>query len=212
MKTRVLLPILFVVCLTSSPATAQLRDSLRSYFSHRPKVIAGFDTRRSFLFSADARIFGLRGGLEFGRKIRLGMGYYALSSPFYRTIIDDAAGGDTLYPKFDLKYFSPYAEYVLFQDKRWEFSTPVQLGFGSISLRDTLTGLPISRQGISLFELSIVGHYKFFSWIGLGAGIGYRQILTRDAIIEESLSAPIYSLKIKIFLGVIYRAVFPKKE
>ncbi|MCB0397838.1 MAG: hypothetical protein KDD36_14395 [Flavobacteriales bacterium] len=211
MKIRVALVLIVASCIWK-PATSQVLDSLLLYLKQKPKFIFAFDTRRSFLFASDAKIFGMKAGLEFGKKIRMGAGIYSLASPFYREVIDEHPNGtaDTSQARFRLTYFSPYVEYVLLQDKHWEFSMPLQLGFGKVSLKDTATGVTLRDQGINLFELSIVGHYKFWSWIGIGSGIGYRQVLTRNRVIEESLSAPVYSLKIKIFLGPIYRAVFPK--
>ncbi|MCB0430015.1 MAG: hypothetical protein H6585_12345 [Flavobacteriales bacterium] len=199
---------LLVTCLPIC-SHGQFLDSIRSSLREKPKFLFGFDSRRSFLFSSDAAIFGIKAGLDYGSKVRMGAGYYFLSSPFYRKFITYP---DTVYARFDLAYFSPYIEYVLLHDTHWECSVPLQLGFGSIGLRDTATGENVRQQGITLLELSIVGHYKIWDWLGVGSGVGYRQALVGSRIIEESVSAPIYLVKLKIFTGVIYRKFFPKRD
>jgi hypothetical protein len=62
------------------------------------------------------------------------------------------------------------------------------------------------------YEASLVGHYKILKWIGIGSGLGFQLMLKDNPAIMENFNTPVYSIKIKIFLGDIYRSVFPPKK
>ncbi len=207
--------ILYFTILSCYNIEAGVLDSLGHSLKQKPKFIFSFDARRSFVNNQNAKLSGFKFGLEFDNRIRLGLGIYDLSSPFFRSIpyTDSTGEVDTAHTRLKFGYISPYIEYVLFQNDRWEFSIPLQLGAGSIALEAIdSSGLVFDERPLGILELSITGHYKVFQWIGIGSGVGYRFAFNKEQVVRKSLSSPVYMIKVKVFLGYVYRQIFPKKE
>lgn len=187
---------------------AAARDSTKT---NKVRVVFSFDARQSFLAEKKVKIGGLKTGLEFNGKWRFGFGLYDLSSPVYKSLY---ISNDTLATGVKVSYIGLYAEYVFFQNKKWEFSIPLIYGQGNTRLEepDKKDALVYSKESISLLDISVNGHYRVFRWIGIGAGFGYRYMLNDEAIIKESFDAPIYIIKIKLFVGDIYNMLFTEKK
>jgi hypothetical protein len=49
-------------------------------------------------------------------------------------------------------------------------------------------------------------------WFGVGAGVGYRLMLLDNPAKKHSFNSPIYTVKLKLFVGEIIRSVFPPKK
>lgn len=207
----------FLLLLLSQLATAQLLDSLRFCIKQKPKFSIKIDSRNSFISSQRAPIFSLKLGVEFNNILRIGGGYNtlkaALSTPHF---IKDSVGKvvDTVSAHLKLDYLSYYIEYAFYQTKRWEMAIPMQIGIG-YSYYDYKLGdkkSSFSKQTIVVYETNLVGHYKIFSWVGVGVGIGYRVMLLGNKKLEENFNSPIYVFKIKFFLVDAYKAMFSKSS
>ena len=182
----------------------------------KPRPMLSFDNRRSFLLNRGVRIAGIKMGMEFEGRWRGGFGLYWLRSPIDELRIVDSGpdAGDTVLARIRFAYIGPYSEVLLFNNKKWEFSAPFTIGFGNSRLEytDPAGIVRVLREvTVPLITLNFTGHYKIFSWLGLGAGIGYRKTISGNPIVEDNFDAPFGILKLKLFLGPIYRAVFPKK-
>jgi len=121
---------------------------------------------------------------------------------------------DTFVSTLKLLYISGYAEYIYFYKKHWEISIPIQFGagFSRYSYKAGDKTYYTDNQFGFIYEATTDIVYKPFSWIGLGAGFGYRLLLFGEMEIIRQFSSPIYSLGIKLYLSPVYRAVFPKKN
>lgn len=190
----------------------RLGDTIHTSFHTKPKFFLGFDTRRSFISNRDVKIFGLRAGLEWNHRVRLGIGLYGLLSPYLRSYerLNDSTGLlDTIAAPLRFGYLSGFAEYVVVNKKRWELSVPLHLGLGS----SRFEGFEAETEGgFLLTELSLQAQYKILKWIGLGGGVGYRWLIIPNNKVQEDFNSPIYIFKIKIFMGEIVKAVFKKKD
>lgn len=202
---------LVLFCVYSPSGFSQQEDSV---VKSKPKFVFSFDARRSFVASQNARIGGIKIGLEYNGEMRYGLGIYNLATPFYRNVLSQDSNGNyvLIHTKFSFGYVSPYAEYVWINHKKWEVSVPIQIGFGSIGLdyadgRGNYANVPVM-----VLEPSINAHYKFFPWVGVGAGVGYRWTISGDKTVTQTFSSPIYIIKLKVFVGYIYRKIFPKKK
>ncbi len=207
----------FCCLLCSLPALGQAVDSVVTKPSLKTKLILHFDSRRSVVLDRNSKITGIRAGLQFAGRWRSGLGTYFLRPPIRITGVVNAGTeeADTVTAEIKFSYLSVFAEYVWLQNRKWEFSVPLTFGVGSTRLQyvaDQGKLTTLKRIPISLVELSVNGHYKFFSWLGLGAGFGYRKTLTGRPIIEQAFDAPFYIIKIKIFLGPVYDAIFKKEK
>lgn len=200
---RICFWILFSLC-CARPASAQGLNKpadLAEAFQSSPRLILGFDSRRSFISRRDVRIFGVRAGLNFDDKARAGWGIYFLASPFRRTFeVPNPATMelDTIDSQLSFVYMSVWFEYVLLTTKRWELSAPLHLGLGTIDF----PGVPnLSGTNVLLTELVAQGHYKIFPFVGLGAGVGFRKILLGGQSIRNNFDAPIYKFSVKVWLS-----------
>jgi hypothetical protein len=223
---------LFFVFLNSSNAysqtdtTKQEEKKVKDY-----KFIFGFDSRISWVLDTRTRFNGVKIGVEYMGKDRVGIGFYGVKNPIIikdiPTIVDSTPvfnGFDTvLVPVLDtLNYLTHYSYTTIFLDhifiarRKWELSMPLQLGAGTavIDYTNPVTSqkVEVVKFGFLVTEISVAGHYKIFPWIGVGTGIGYRSMITKDKQVKKAFDAPIIVFKLKIFLGDLYRGVFPKKK
>jgi hypothetical protein len=172
------------------------------------RLVFNFDARYSFIDRESVRISGVKVGVEWKETVRTGLGMYFLSSTLHGMVPDPAGSTVPLEARLRFGYFAGFAEYILHHSERWEVSVPLQAGMGTLFYEffDS-DGKPhrVDRQGIFLVEPSVSGHYKLFYWIGVGAGAGYRQIINPEIKLAHDLNAPIYYLKIKLFIGELIK-------
>jgi hypothetical protein len=111
---------------------------------------------------------------------------------------------------------SLFYDYIWLRTKRWDLTTPIHLGSGNISISylDT-TGqrsAPFLSQSVGMLGFGGAAQFKVFRWFALGAGVGYRKMLTRDINIGRSLTAPYYQFQLKLLVGELYRMTFRRRE
>lgn len=184
-------------------------DSVLVRAPHR-RVVVQFDQRFSPLNGKLVGINGLKLGIDWRGRLRLGLGAYRLSGgvPTRGALPVGLPPGSGTELRF--RYVAAYGEYVLIGTPRWEVSTPTQLGFGRVFVR---YHLPDGRREQSpidhiwLVEPSVVGHMRIFRWVGVGAGVGYRQLLFLNSEQERELSGFIVLGRVKLFLGDLYKIV-----
>ncbi|RTQ47827.1 hypothetical protein EJV47_18080 [Hymenobacter gummosus] len=176
---------------------------------HR-RVVFQFDQRFSFLQQELVGIQGVKLGVEWRGRLRTGVGVYFLSSAIPTTAPVPSFVPPGSQDRVRFRYAVLYGEYVLIGNPRWELSTPLQAGLGQYYLRyrypdGTVYRTP--RRNIWLIEPTIGGHMRVFRWVGLGAGVGYRQALLTEDRLEDDLSGAIFYGRVKLFLGDLYKVV-----
>lgn len=198
----------------STHASAQFFDTLRQSFKARPKFFFQFDSYNSVVTGSRANAKGFKTGLDFDRKIRLGIGYFWLNPDVVEK--RKIENGDTVRAQLKSGYFTVGAEYVLLNKDPWQVSVPVHLGFGkSFFVYPDPTSeadKKIASNGIILFEPAVTGHYKIIKWVGVGFGVGYRVMLKNNPEVIDNFNSPIYVLRIKIFFDEIYYSIFPAQR
>ncbi len=200
---------------TSAQIINRPSDIRKAFLSGESKIICGFDSRRSFVSNRDVKILGARAGVEMDGKIRTGFGIYFLRSPFYRTFFfndPQTQEPDTVLARLRFNYMTFFVEPVLLSTRRWEVSFPLHLGVGDSQYEAIGPIDAFTLRTVVLTELGVQGHYKIFPWIGLGAGVGFRQMIRGNQYVREDFNAPTYSFAIKIFTGYIINKLFGKEE
>lgn len=202
-----LLAVLLPLSAAAGPAVPA--DSSRVRQPHR-RLVFQFDQRYSLLQRELVGINGLKLGVEWRGRLRTGVGLYFLSSA-----INTRAEVPSFVPpgstdKIRFRYGVLYGEYVLLGTPRWELSTPLQAGAGYYYVRyqypnGTVYHSP--RKTIWLVEPTVGGHMRVFRWVGLGAGVGYRQALLTEDKLEDDISGVIFYGRVKLFLGDLYKVV-----
>ena len=210
--------VLVWLCSAAPPLLAQpvLPDSaaVEPEKKRAAKPVFNFDTRYSFIDDETVRISGVKFGVEWRQKVRTGFGLYLLSTTLTQQLAPLPGTTDPVTANLRFGYIAGFGEYIIFQNKKWELSTPNQVGLGNLhyDFKDSNGNLQRThRQRILVLEPSVTGHYKFFYWLGLGAGAGYRQIVNPEHRLAHDLNAPIYYAKVKLFVGELYRELIRKK-
>lgn len=167
----------------------------------------------SFLLNEKVKFKGIRVGAELGQKLRFGIGIYRLDKPI--DLAPLRADIDTINRQLRFEYYNLFWDYVVYEDFRWELSLPFSFGraFGKIDTFSLKNNSYRGQMEVDSTSIATVGFdcaYRVFPWIGLGGGIGYRQAFAPKEI-REKLNAPFYTIKIKIFLGYLFKAIFKRK-
>ena len=187
-------------------------DRFLTSFGTKPSLDVKFDSRFSFIRNVNVKTFGMKVGLNFNHRFKLGLGANSMITASTTKI---ANLDDTVAVSIDYSYWSPYMEYVYYSSKKWEFSLMVQLGVGEAkySFRDIYGEL---KSGFNTFiityEPAMQIDYRIIPWVALGTGIGYKMELYRNnGGVTEPLSSPQFILKLKVYLGKIYRTIIGRK-
>jgi hypothetical protein len=183
----------------------------------KPRFFLQYDRYNSFVSEKGANISGLKAGLEFGKKFRFGIGIYNLVSDVieYKKLTPEQAAdapADTVKAQLKMGYVPLCFEYIFYDKNRWQFGLPVHLGFGETYFNyfdKAGKTQRIKGQNVVLTDIVISGQFKVVKWVGLGAGIGVRMMLVDNPDINRDFNSPLYNIRLKIFLGEIYRSVFP---
>ncbi len=213
---RLFFNILFIFFLISVQLKAQFVDSISEAVKSKPKLSLRLDNRYSFTATSPSKIVGFKVGAEFKDRFRVGGGYNQLNSKITKDVYIESDGKiiDTVPSSLRMSYMSYFIEYVFYRDKRWEFSIPLQIGIGNTHYEYRYGDFKFKNNWSMIinYEASVSGHYRIIKWFGIGAGFGYQLMLKDNPAIEENFNTPIYVIKFKIFLGDIYRSVFPAKK
>lgn len=189
------------------------KDSL--YLKKKPwfDLVAGFDDRNLFLAKPNTKIDGIKLGIELFHRYRFGYSFFFLGKT--RPLDAIFREKDTVQQQLKLTYMGPFFEYVAYEDFRWEVSFPFNLGFGQGKIdTNTISKENKGRRITSNLIFTSAGmnaHYRVFHWLGLGAGIGYSHVFTKEPAIRKVLNSPYYAIRVKLFLGGLYRCVFKPK-
>lgn len=178
------------------------------------KLLFSFDSRNSVLLNQQARMFGFRFGLEMFNRYRVGLGWYGLRG--FVDLPQEIRPNDVLLQSLKFAYTTLFLEYVIYEDFKWEAvaSLPFGRGTGIIDTISTVHNVLGQRRAgdVSVLAPSVGGHYKLFYWLGVGSGVGYRFVIAPNRNVRQSLSAPFYVIKVKLFLGGIYKSLFKREQ
>ena len=188
------------------PARTQLLDSIALFTREAPRPFIRLDMKGSFVSNHSARMVGVKLGLEHARRFQYGAGYSFLFSAVERERLVDGLGmKDT---RLRLGYLNAYVDYAFYQRGPWEVRIPVQIGVGraSVVYRDADDRTQVLfRSGVIIYEPCMTVQYRFLRYFGVGAGWGYRLVMRTRHSLDERLTAPIYTLGLRIFFEDIYR-------
>lgn len=190
---------LFFAFLTVSSSQAQtFENEIKQAISSRPKFEFKFDGRNSFISQSGVRFFGIKAGLQFDRKVSVGLGYNFLWSSLKEDLIK---AGQVQSSELVFRYFSPYLDYVFYRDSRWQLSIPVQIGLGESFYRpiEGKQGKRYERGFVASYEPAIAFEYRFLEYFGIGMGVGYRLMLIPNRRVEEQFTSPVYIFKLKVY-------------
>lgn len=206
--------ILFFYCAVSH---AQFLDSLHDIFNHKSSIDARLESRNSFIDNQIMSVTGVRLGVAFQRKLRIGGGVSWLKSDFKRDFYlqNELGKTDTISKFLKMGYLAYYIDFVFYKTKRWQLSVPIQAGTGFTWWKNDKNYLVREKEKkyfLVLYEPGITVQFKAFKWFGLGADVAYRFTLVNSKKIGEKLNSPTYSFKILVWFDQLYYELFPNSK
>ncbi len=176
-----------------------------------------FDNRNERYYETRARMNGVKIGLEFYKRFRVGVGFYG-NNNFYQINFPDVSEDHRFSGRFS--YATTFAEVVFYRSFRWELSTSLARGTGQILLNtyEAKTSIPeLVKQdtlnNIRLYDYGVNAQFKIFPWFGIGVGAGYRWLnLPAEPELQGLFSDPYFDFKIKVFLGYAIKGIFSPEK
>lgn len=211
MRTGRVLVFFIALCLQLN---AQLFDSLPSVFRQKQSIDARLESRYSFIGGDVAAMNGVRLGIAYQRKLRMGGGLSWLNTPLpARVPVYETATGFRNWKYLKFAYLCYYIDVVFYKTKRWQLSVPLQLGTGMMWYQHKrgyhlTTGE--TKYFILFYEPGITVQYKITKWFGLGSDVAYRFALKDNRRVPQRLSSPTYSFKILFWFDQLYFDLFPE--
>ena len=196
------------------PAQTNTHDSVYASMHGRISIGGGFDSRNSFISNRRAHIWGIKGAVEFGELIQLGIGYNRLDDDITREVyfFNENSAFDSAQGELRMDYFSWYARYVFYRKGRWKFSViPFQLGIGRSRYMYMQNGEKAftGKRTIIVYETGFSISFKICRWLGVGADAGVRWMVKDNPAIPEKFNSPTYAFYAVIYWTEILRAVAP---
>ena len=176
------------------------------------KFDLSFDARQTIIGNTQARLGGLRIGMEYRRVNRFGLGIYNFSDGV-KTNSLSSIGPDVSLANLNLSYFSIYYERVLAFNKYIEWSTTIHRGIGNISGYYVIGTGPTAElknfdQVVRPLEISTTNYFHLTYFISVGVGVGYRYIRNVPTEITKVYNAPIALFRFRFkFIKMIAGAV-----
>jgi hypothetical protein len=211
-------PVLIICFVLSSLCYhAQFLDSLHDVFNNKSSIDARLESRNSFINNQLISVTGLRLGVAYQKKLRVGGGISWMKSnfkvPFYK--LNELGKPDTLLNYLKFMYLCYYIDFVFYKTKRWQLSVPIQAGTGlawyQAQKKINFNGGD-KKSFLLIYEPGITVQFKIFKYIGLGSDVAYRFTLKKGKKIGEFLNSPTYSFKVLIWFDQAFYSIFPNSK
>ena len=211
-----LIIILSGTILTVRTCQANEIDTLLYSLQQKPKLFLNFVPINSYISGDIANFSGVRVGLNYNKRIKFGVGYFALtsSSVVSPVIIDDDGLAYQTSGELNFHFFSVTTEYIFYRKDPWQFSfIPLQFGLGRASYdyirRSEERRVATKGETVFILHPDFNAQYSILNWLGLGASLGYRVSLNGSKNVREDFNSPTFSLTLKVFVDELYKMAFP---
>jgi len=195
---------------------AQFLDTLHVALNGSKTFDFRFESRNSFVNHDRIEVQSLKFGVTFGRKISVGGGYSWLKTPMFEKYkFNDAEikKDTTINRRVRLNYLTYYVDYIFYKSKRWQYSIPTQFGTGFAKFSYDYKGVKNEAKYLFfLYEPGINVKFKIFTWLGVGANVGYRIVFKNTKYLTNKFNSPVYSGGVIIYWDQLALALFPKNK
>jgi len=211
-----LLSLIFCSVLAGKSSNAQVLDTVSYSLKQKPKLFLNFVPFNSYISRDIANFSGIRVGLNYNKRIKFGVGYFALtnSSVVSPVVIEDDGPAYETSGELNFHFFSVTTEYIFYQQSPWQFSfIPLQLGLGRASYdyirRSEFRRVATKAETVFIIHPDFNAQYTVLDWLGFGASLGYRVSLNGSKNVREDFNSPTFSLTLKVFVDELYKMAFP---
>lgn len=195
---------------------AQFLDTIKSVTKKRPSIDIRLESRHSFISNGIVKVSGVRLGLIFQKKLKVGIGYSWLNSDVSQNIeIINSEGKKQIVKNYlEFNYGALYTDFVFYKENRWQLSVPLQLGVGTAWFQHTNSNVKVlsKKHFLLLYEPGISVQYKLVKWFGVGADIGYRFTLKNTQYVGDKLNSPAYAFKLLFWFDQLFYTIAPKHQ
>jgi hypothetical protein len=204
---------------------AQLLDTLRDFLNSKYSVDVRLESRNSIISNELTSISGVRIGLTFKRKLRLGGGLSWLKTDGHSwlktnvtkdfTVLNENGNPSVIKKYLKFVYVCHYLDFVFHKTQHWQLSVPIQLGTGYLWFQENKIysfGNKETKYFLVFYEPGITLQYKLFKWLGSGADITYRFALQDRKKTGVQLSNLSLTFKALFYFDYLFYELFPKHE
>lgn len=214
MRTRIFILLFILLCYYGR---SQFMDTLHAAFHGHKTFDFRFESRNSFVDYERVEVQSLKFGVTFGKKLSVGGGYSWLKTKLYEDfhVFDPEVKSDVIIKRrVKLNYMCYYVDFIFYKSKRWQYSIPTQFGTGFSRFEYSYKSPEIikSKYLVFLYEPGVNVKYKIFTWLGVGANVGYRLVFKNNKYLAKKFNSPIYSAGVIIYWDQLALAVFPKNK
>ncbi len=210
---------ILVVLLIHLSVHAQYLDTMHAVFNHKSSIDARLESRNSFINNELISVTGVRLGVAFQRKLRIGGGFSWLKSEVKKVDYGKSDNGtivDTTTRFLKFGYLCYYIDFVFYKTKRWQLSVPIQAGTGISWLQQDKKIRPSlfkrTNYLLVLYEPGITVQFKITKWLGLGTDVAYRFTLKNNKYVGEKLNSPTYAFKVLFWADQLFYDLFPNSK
>lgn len=210
------IPAIIIFIIISFNCKGQFLDTFKVFLRSRPSVDARLESRYSFFNHSATKVTGVRLGLSFRRKLRVGIGYSWLDADVIdKKIITDANGKLITTNEFmKFGYICYYADFVFHKTKRWQLSVPIQAGTGLYWTQyyDGTKTIKTKQRFLLFYEPGITVQFKITKWCGVGMDVCARLALKNTKYVGEKLNSFVLAPKFLIWFDQIFYSIAPKSK
>jgi hypothetical protein len=173
------------------------------------KFVFQLDNRFSSIQDNNITLFGAKIGTQYKNITRFGVGVSFITNPVEIEYFNKKSQTEEV-NTIHFGYISLFNDIILYKNSKWECFLTEQLCFGRPRFSKEINDEIVSDVNIRMFLNEISGqvNYKIFTWLGAGAGIGYRNLWNKSTVLKSTFNAPVYIGKIIIYP----QAIFKKKS
>ncbi len=205
-----------IIIFISFNCKGQFLDTFKVFLRSRPSIDARLESRYSFLNNNATKVSGVRLGLSFKRKLRVGIGYSWLDANVSdkKIITDDYGKLITTDEFLKFGYVCYYADFVFHKTKRWQLSVPIQVGTGLYwtQYHDGEKTIKTKQRFLLFYEPGITVQFKITKWCGLGMDVCARLALKNTKYVGEKLNSFVLAPKLLIWFDQIFYSIAPKSK
>ena len=207
---------IIILIIISFSSKGQFLDTFKVFLHSRPSVDARLESRYSFFNHNATKVTGVRLGLSFRRKLRVGIGYSWLDAAISdkKTITNDYGKLITTDEFMKFGYVCYYADFVFHKTKRWQLSVPIQVGTGLYwtQYHDGEKIIKTKQRFLLFYEPGITVQFKITKWCGVGIDVCARLALRNTNYVSNKLNSFVLAPKLLIWFDQIFYSSAPKSK
>jgi hypothetical protein len=185
-------------------AQNHILDSAKMAFREKPTFYVAFHNRNTVVNVQKTKLYGIVGGFDFNKKIKLYLGVYGFVKPNKLLLTNHPiADKDSVYQSINTENISIGADYTFYNNKILYLSIPFQIGVGTTHYKywelDQNTLIRKDNYLTVPIELGTNAYIKILPFAALKGGIGYRFSIGKKEVTR--LTSPYYNLGLAILIG-----------